>query len=854
MIGFHRSASLLTLACLTVTPGIALSRESASDRVSGSTLEVTAPPGRELTLDDVLSMETFGAALLSPDGAWIAFERRRPYDTAARFDRAHRSGWTVSDLMLSRTDSQATPRLLIPREPETGILFGSWSPDSRRMLVYRLKGEQLEAGIVTVANGSVHWTGLTPDLPITGVASAWLDDHLLAITVHPEGDLPWMLRFDTTGKAEMDRRWQDTIEGRTPSRSRIETRNTRVTVDAEKPPLQLVILNVLTGEQRIMASGDIRDFAASPQGERLAVVTSAERAPSDPSGVIVQSAVQTRSRLTLVDVASGLTTKPAEPLDVAPNLLRWSPAGDAVLVWSRQDEQPWRDAGLTAIGLGGGIRRFEKGNLLPLPERANIDELRAVQADWAGEGVVLRARQPGSARFDWWRIGTGEPAVLTAAMTNPPAQLAASSGDVVLAFADGRLWALGGDRGAVAVSPSSGPRYADGQTHTLMEATRSRINESPRRDWVVARSGVATLILDGGHPTIRAEGPECAGTFQVRSAVPAGVATVCLDQGVETLRLATGRSDRMLSQVNPGFAGIAMPRAQPIVHRDRLGRETTSYLYMPPGLEPDQVKGLLVHVYPGGADDGRYVDATNLSMGPREQILASAGYAVLSAAFTSEEESLRAEMIDDFVRGTDLAVDAALAAFPGLPEDRMAMIGHSFGGYTALSVATRSQRYRTYISWAGPTDEVSNWGDFIPHSMTWPADAPLLDIRIGATEVGQANMGGPPWANIDAYAAASPYLMADRINAPILLITADRDYVPMGQAQRMLTAMHRQGKWARLVTYWGETHTNASPANIRDVYSEIFDWLDRTLGPEAAMPRTGDAPMPEPSPRSPLSP
>lgn len=144
-------------------------------------------------------------------------------------------------------------------------------------------------------------------------------------------------------------------------------------------------------------------------------------------------------------------------------------------------------------------------------------------------------------------------------------------------------------------------------------------------------------------------------------------------------------------------------------------------------------------------------------------------------------------------------------------------------------------------------------GELRPHDQVWPEYAATLDWSSGAVENGQASLGGPPWSDVEGYAAASPYLQADRITAPLLLITADRDYVPMANAQRMMVAMHRQGKWARLATYW-ETHSHASPANIRDVYREIFDWLDRTLGEEGVTPRTGDAPMPEPSPRSrPLS-
>lgn len=139
MVCFPRTAAALALACLmSVGPVI------ASDDVSASGKRA---PGRTLSLDDVLAMETFGAAALSPDGAWAVYERRRPYDTAPRFDRAHRSGWAISDLMIARTDD-GQPERLLPPDPGAGLLLGPWSPDSRRLVVYRLRGDRLEVGIV----------------------------------------------------------------------------------------------------------------------------------------------------------------------------------------------------------------------------------------------------------------------------------------------------------------------------------------------------------------------------------------------------------------------------------------------------------------------------------------------------------------------------------------------------------------------------------------------------------------------------------------------------------------------------------------------------------------------------------
>lgn len=840
MVRLTRSAAALALACLI----------PAAPALAGPNRPEDAPPGRVATLDDILSMETFGTAALSPHGRWAVWERRRPYDTAPRFDRSHRNGWALSELWIAPVAGGAAEPLL-PPDPEAGLLLGSWSPDGRRLLVFRLSGDRLEAGVVDASERSVVWTGLTPDL-VNGVSIEWLDGDRLALTTRPDHSLPWLLRFDGTGQAEMNRRWERTAEGREPSRTRVETRGGRVTVDARPPELELVILDLRTGGRRVLAEGQIRDFAVSPDSRRIAVLTSAESVANDP-GRAVQSAIQTRSRLSLVEVADGAAVPARAALDVAPHLLRWSPDGEAVLVWAREDGQVWEDARLWSIGADGRRSAFETGDLQPFEAGRGVDELRFVQADRVEDGAVIRARAPDGDRFDWWRVGTGgAPRRLTGELASPPARLSAAHGGEVFAFADGRLWAFGGARGLRALTPEGALR--DGETFTQMTPSRLRANEAPRRAWVAARSAGGTEILREGARTAVRSTQVCDGALRGHATAETAVLTLCLEDGVETLALAGPARERVLDRVNGNFESLRIPQPRPIPHLDRLGRETTSYLYLPPGRRPDEVRGLIVMVYPGVVDDGRWLDATVLGiLTPKAQVLAGRDYAVLWAALTSEDESARSEMIDDFVRGADLAIDAALAAAPGLPEDRMAVLGHSFGGYTALAIATRPTRFRSVVSWAGPSDPASKWGELGPHARLWPEYAMTLSKGSGAVELGQAGLGGPPWNDVEGYAAASPYMMADRITAPLLLITADRDYVPMSQAERMLTAMHRQGKWARLVTYWGETHSNASPANVRDVYREIFDWLDRTLSEEALTPREGDAPMPEPTPRSPPS-
>jgi dipeptidyl aminopeptidase/acylaminoacyl peptidase len=379
---------------------------------------------------------------------------------------------------------------------------------------------------------------------------------------------------------------------------------------------------------------------------------------------------------------------------------------------------------------------------------------------------------------------------------------------------------------------------------------RLRLNDAPRRDWLAALGpqGESLVVTDAG--TVRL-GAESGGDARIVAVSPA--ASLLLDRVelVETLRLRTPDGEYVLDRVNAGLAGVSLAKPVAVAHPDAFGRDTRSWLFLPPGRGPGAIKGLVVQVYPGSVDAGVWSGPFTLTSGVRAVALAGAGYAVLTPSLPIDEPGTTA--IDFYVRSVDAAVDAALAAWPDLPRDRIAIMGHSFGGYAALAIATRSTRYQSYIASSGVSDMFGEWGEFIPATRLMPEDGFMMVNQQAWVEGGQGALSAPPWADPAAYVEQSPYLAADRITAPVLLITADRDFVPMSQSERMFSALYRQGGEARLVTYWGEHHHLWSPANIRDLYSQIFDWLARTLRapPVVSPPASGDDPMRGPSPRTP---
>ena len=804
---------------------------------------------RPLGVEDIVSTEAFGRASISPDARWGLYEKRGPYDTAPRFDLGPRSQWAITDLwLLDLRAPNATPRRLLSGEGP-GLIRGDWSPSGGRLLVYRLRADRLEIGVVTMAGGTVRWTGLAAEMPTLGAAAQWLSDDQLVVMTRQDGSLPLLIRYYGGSQAAAIAAWRRTAEGREPSRTVVDA-DQGITADQPATDQALILIDARSGDQQVVARGRLRDFAASPDGRALALVRAGPLIPVRPDAV-VQSDVPKRGRLSVIALGTGQEFAVDPGMDVAPHLLRWKADSAALLAWVRRDGEAWSDGGLVRVSRDASVSRVERGDLKARPAAMDIDSLRGVQADWLGDTPVLYARAPDGDRFDWYALDGTVPRALTSGLATAPPRLAAVGVDAAYVFGDGAFWRMG-PRGLRAIGPGQ-QALAQVSVGDIEKPIRLRVNESPRQAWAAAVGAGGVLeILDGSGPTLLMPGGQDGDPVLAVSRTSA--LTVSSQGLVETLSLRTAKGVRPVDRVNAGLADVALSKPIRLTHLDAFGRPAVSWLFLPEGRSVGAARGMVVDVYPGSVDGGEWGGPLALTYGLRAAVLAGAGFAVLSPAIPIDRKDTTSA--DYYVRSVDLAVDAALAARPELPGDRIAVAGHSFGGYVALAMATRPTRYRSYISWAGTTEMVSKWGEFIPATRFLAEDRHMMRNQQGWMEVGQGGLNGPPWSDPAAYIAASPVLSADRITAPVLLISADKDFVPLSQAELMFSARYRLGGKVRLVTYWGEEHSLWSPANIRDLYAQIFDWLDETLRkPLDVRPdEPGGAPTPAPTPRTPPRP
>ena len=453
------------------------------------------------------------------------------------------------------------------------------------------------------------------------------------------------------------------------------------------------------------------------------------------------------------------------------------------------------------------------------------EQARRARAAWMGDDLLVYATAS-DGRSDWYRLDGDRALNLTARLTTPPRELAALGASSLQIVSDGALWDIDRDgharrlRDVGAAQPTTPPQPLH---------ARASANPVPWRSGAVLRTeqrlarsdeaGVANMDLPAG----------CS----ARAIELSAVAALCEGPGGRReVQIAdwTGRWRTVLT-MNAAQSDVEPARMERITP---TGAPFSSWLYLPSTPPPRSGYPLVVIPYRGAVypkPDPRFaVGAFVAYLNP--QILAAAGYAVLLPSLPFDEAT--GEPAANVAKDILQVVDASLAGHP-LDAERIGLWGHSFGAMNAVAAASQSPRFRTVIAVSGMHDIVSRWGMIPTHRWVVPEDNASIGPS-GTVEGAQSRMGAPPWVDPDRYQRNSNLFLSDKITAPVLLIHGETDELRPEQSQELFTALFRQGKDAAFVTYWGEGHALASPANIRDYYARVLAWLAETLPTSGVSP------------------
>lgn len=801
---------------------------------------------RPFTVEDLLQQESFGAVAIAPSGRWVVFEQRGPYAGATRFDDDQGNPIGMSRLFVAERGGAGPGQALLP-DQAAGQLIGAFSPSGAKLAVYQFHDGDWRVGVVELAGRSVRWLDVSLPKPHRGQLLQWRSDTELLVVDRGGAPLTTSDRIGRVSAEVLPRLWAESADGR--GAHTLVGSGVYRDVRPRPAPWRLLQIDLGSGLEVEIARDEIVDFELAPGGRHVAFRTLGSDIQSRPGRPIqgdwgVSPQVE---RLQVADLATGRIVAPCSGCDVLPSLMAWSPSGAGLLFYGREGDAPWS---------AGRLRRFDvrSGRMTVLPHGPAspvvLGRPEIVRADWMGEVPIFIGRSSRAGRADWWRW---DGANLTKALPAAAASLVTLDargfsfvveGQAWVVDAEGRVARVGAAPASLALPP---PKTRDGRPLWAAGA----------RGWVVGGRGTDRRLQEVG-PSAVGAGPALPPDAMVEAVAAAGSgAVVRFDREGHEARLewrGPGGEVRLLSEINARLADTDPLDIRPVRHVGPDGQPLTSWLYLPPraGGPPPP---LVVKVYSG--DTYRIPPPFKgpvLGLQGDTRVLVGQGYAVLapslprpSAPPGGEEPALGlAERILAIV--DEAARDPALTG--AFDPDRLALWGHSYGGYTVMATITQTNRFRAAVAVGGYADLVGKWASLpVPHR-------PLQDEGVrsnyvtGGMESGQGRMRVPPWADAARYARNSPLLHADAVTTPLLLAHGDQDgAVPLSQSEAMFSALYRQNKDAMLVTYWGEGHYISSPGNVRDLYARVQGFFEAHLG---ARPTPVAAPGPSPA-RGPAS-
>jgi len=130
---------------------------------------------------------------------------------------------------------------------------------------------------------------------------------------------------------------------------------------------------------------------------------------------------------------------------------------------------------------------------------------------------------------------------------------------------------------------------------------------------------------------------------------------------------------------------------------------------------------------------------------------------------------------------------------------RMAIEGHSWGGYETYYLVTHTNIFAAALAGSGPSDLISGYGSIAPG---WKMSLQFY------FENEQLRMGATLWDRPDLYIKNSPVFHVPAVSTPFLMLHNRADGAfPDAQAIEMFTGLRRLGKRAWFLQYDGQDHS-----------------------------------------------
>ncbi|WP_243287754.1 prolyl oligopeptidase family serine peptidase [Geothrix terrae] len=239
-------------------------------------------------------------------------------------------------------------------------------------------------------------------------------------------------------------------------------------------------------------------------------------------------------------------------------------------------------------------------------------------------------------------------------------------------------------------------------------------------------------------------------------------------------------------------------------------------LYLPPDYQPGERRPAVVWAYPLEFTDagtaGQVSGSTNRFTtinGMSHLFFLLSGYVVLDNAtmpVVGDPKTVNDTYLEQVVASAKAAIDKA-DELGVIDPKRVGVGGHSYGAFMTANLLAHSDLFKAGIARSGAYNRT-------------------------LTPFGFQSERRTLWEAPDMYLKVSPFMSANKFNAPILLIHGEADNnqgtFPI-QSERLYAALKGNGQTARYVTLPLESHGYIARESVEHTLWEMLHWFDKHL-------------------------
>ena len=682
----------------------------------------------------------------------------------------------------------------LPEEPVYSL--PNWSPDGRYLALKKFLTNGLELWLIEASTGQARKLfGPSLNAVLTEGYVWWPDSRSLLITMNPgsRGPEPQAPAIpigpniqETAGKKAAVATYQDLL--RTPFDEKIFEYLATV---------QLARLNIQAGELTNLGQpGIYQEASISPSGEFI-LVDKIKRpfSYSVPFNLFSHTLEIWDSQGKLVKLIADLPAAEETPrngVPVGPRSSAWQPLQPAVLIW------------VEALDEGDPEKNVpEREKIMSLPAPFNQEAIEILRLPERYQGITWLG-QPGLglvSQYEWkkrWRttylFATDRPGLKQKIFDLSAQDQYHDPGRPVI------------------ISTPAGDRVAvqDGDFIYLRGSGSSPEGDRPFIDRLNLKTGQVKRLFhcqQGVYETF------ISFYGQSKSEIITSFESPAMPPNYYLVNLKTKKRTALTSFADPAPQLTAAKR-QLIKYKRNDGLELSGFLYLPPNYQEGQKLPVVVWAYPLEYNDPSTAGQVRGSpyrftfyRGASQLFYLTQGYAVLDNAqmpVVGDPKTMNDTFIPQIVANAEAAIEA-LDRLGIVDRKRVGVGGHSYGAFMTANLLAHTDLFAAGVARSGAYNRT-------------------------LTPFGFQSERRTLWEAPELYLKVSPFMSADKINEPLLLIHGEADNnsgtFPI-QSERLFAAIKGLGGTARLVMLPEESHGYSARESVLHVLAEMIDWFDR---------------------------